>query len=132
MLHPFFRFLIVGLVNTMVGLSSMYILLHAAGLSYWLSTFIGNSIGAVVSYFLNKTFTFKSNAPVGKSALRFMIVILGCYFISYYLGKQFTNWALDQVSFISSSYKTDIAVLFGTGLYTISNYFGQKVFVFSK
>lgn len=132
MLQPFFRFLIVGVINTLVGLSIIYILLHIAGLSFWLATFIGNSIGAVVSYTLNKTFTFKSSATVSKSAIRFIFAILACYFISYYLGKQLANWALDQVPFLPNNYKTDIAVLFGTGLYTITNYFGQKIIVFSK
>ena len=56
----FVRFLMVGVANTIVGLSVMYLLLHLAGLSYWTSTFLGNSVGAVVSFFLNRSFTFRS------------------------------------------------------------------------
>jgi putative flippase GtrA len=130
--HPFFRFLLVGVVNTVVGLSVMYFLHHVAGLSYWSSTFSGNSIGAIISYFLNKTFTFKSKNPFGQSALRFISVILICYFISFFLGKQIVGVILQPIQFISDTYRTDIAILMGTGLYTISNYFGQKLLVFQK
>jgi putative flippase GtrA len=129
---PFFRFLMVGLINTSVGLLSMYILFHGAGLSYWLSTFIGNTIGAFVSYLLNRTFTFKSNATIGKSSMRFILVIIVCYFVSFTIGKHFTPWALGLFPILSESYSSDIAILFSSGLYTFFNYFGQKIFVFPK
>lgn len=35
----FIRFLAVGVVNTMIGLTIMFLLMHAVGMSYWLSTF---------------------------------------------------------------------------------------------
>ncbi|WP_430101061.1 GtrA family protein [Paenibacillus polymyxa] len=37
----------------------MFLLFNILETNYWLSTFIGNSVGATVSYFLNKRFTFK-------------------------------------------------------------------------
>lgn len=130
--HSFIRFLLVGVVNTIVGLSAMYFFLHALTLSYWMSTFFGNIIGAVVSYFLNRSFTFKSNAAVGSSMVRFAAVILVCYFLSYYVGQKLAFWVLHQISFISSKYASDIAILFGTGIYTITNYIGQRMFVFQN
>jgi putative flippase GtrA len=130
MKNSFIRFILVGIVNTIVGLSSMYLFLHAANLSYWASTFLGNAIGACVSYILNRNFTFKSDHSVMKSAFRFIIVILSCYFISYDLGKNIVSWVLKSNEFFSDSLKTDIAILVGTGMYTILNYLGQKIFVF--
>ncbi|WP_312475372.1 GtrA family protein [Neobacillus sp.] len=132
MKYPFVRFIMVGMINTIVGLSVMYLLLHALGLSYWMSTFVGNAIGACVSFFLNKSFTFKSKDSVTKSALRFIIVILCCYFIAYDIGRSFVVWILKNNDFIHSNVKTDLSVLVGTCLYTVLNYFGQKIFVFSK
>lgn len=132
MSYSFFRFLLVGVVNTIVGLTSMYLFLHGFGFSYWASTFIGNIIGACVSYYLNRTFTFKSSAAVGKSMFRFAAVILACYFISYYLGQTFAFYLFSHLTFLSNKYTDDAAVLFGTGIYTITNYFGQKLFVFQK
>ena len=132
MKHSFIRFIMVEIVNTIIGLTAMYLLLHAVGLSYWWATFFGNSIGAVVSFFLNRSFTFKSENAVSKSVLRFIVVILCCYFISYDLAKNLVVGFLKDSHFISANLKTDLAILVGTGLYTILNYLGQKLFVFSK
>lgn len=130
--HSFVRFLMVGIINTIVGLSAMYFFLHGLSFSYWASTFIGNIIGAVVSYFLNRAFTFKSSTAVGKSIFRFTAVILICYFLSYYLGEKLAFTILSKMPFISNKYAADIAVLFGTGIYTITNYLGQRLFVFQE
>jgi len=132
MKHSFVRFIMVGIVNTIVGLSAMYLFLHAFALSYWLSTFLGNSIGAIVSFYLNRSFTFKSENAVSKSAIRFMVVILCCYFISYDLAKNVVVLVLRNQSIIAVKWQTDLSILVGTGLYTILNYLGQKLFVFSK
>src|SRR6478752_1743962 len=59
----FVRFLVVGLVNTGVGLSIMYVLLHIFH-HYWAATFVGNAAGAVVSYVLNRIFTLLAFATV--------------------------------------------------------------------
>jgi putative flippase GtrA len=132
MKYSFVRFIMVGVVNTGVGLSVMYLLLHALGQSYWIATFLGNSIGACVSFLLNRNFTFKSKDSVSKSGFRFIVVILGCYFISYEIGRSFVEWILKNNEFFSPVVKTDISVLISTCLYTLLNYFGQKLFVFSK
>ncbi len=92
----FLRFLVVGLVNTAVGLSIMYVLLHIFH-HYWAATFIGNAAGAVVSYVLNRIFTFKSGVHLSKSILRFILVIGVCYGLSYYIGLQFSSWLLHQL-----------------------------------
>ncbi|MBS4174083.1 GtrA family protein [Bacillus sp. FJAT-49736] len=130
--HSFIRFLLVGIINTIIGLTSMFLLLHLFHLTYWLSTFIGNTIGCIASYFLNKSFTFKSERSFGSSIFRFIVVILSCYFISYYIGEKLAIFILAQLSFIPIVYAKDAAVLFGTGIYTVSNYIGQKYFVFKS
>lgn len=132
MKYSFVRFIMVGIINTVVGLSVMYLLIHALGQSYWISTFVGNSIGACVSYILNRNFTFKSQNSVSKSAVRFVVVILCCYFISYDIGRSLVEGMLKNTHFLRANVKTDLSVLIGTCLYTLINYFGQKLFVFSK
>lgn len=127
--YTFVRFLMVGVANTIVGLSVMYLFLHLAGFSYWTSTFIGNTVGAIVSFFLNRNFTFRSQSSVSKSMIRFIAVILFCYFISYTMGQNLVEWILSN-NHVTSSIKTDIAVLISTGLYTVLNYLCQKLFVF--
>jgi putative flippase GtrA len=128
--YTFVRFILVGMINTMVGLSVIYLLLHVGGLSYWMSTFLGNAVGAIVSFFLNRSFTFKSQSSVSKSMLRFAAVILFCYVISYSIGRNVVEFLLSN-SGLLSSIKTDIAVFISTGLYTVLNYLCQKFIVFN-
>jgi len=125
----FIKFLLVGCINTVIGLSSIFIFLHVFHFRYWLSTFLGNSIGAICSYLLNRHFTFRSEAPVMSSLFRFVIVILSCYFLSYKIGLMVGEKVFANFDFLRK-YDQDIAVLIGAGLYTITNYFGQKLFVF--
>jgi putative flippase GtrA len=129
--NPFVRFLLVGVFNTLVGLSTIFILLDLT-VNYWISTFIGNGIGAFVSFLLNRRFTFQSRISIQKGAPTFFIVILLCYAGSY----STSNWLVTPLSptlfFTSSLTQQDVAVLIGTCLYTITNYLGQKYFVFIK
>lgn len=125
--NSFIRFIIVGVLNTLVGLSIMFFSIHMLELSYWSSTFVGNASGAVLSFFLNRVFTFESNVSIGKGAIRFTVVIFVCYFLSYFLSDRFA----DAFPFREGIQK-DFAILLGAAFYTISNYLGQKYFVFRK
>ena len=118
-------------MNTAIGLTCMYIGLDLFHLSYWTSTFFGNAIGAVVSYLLNRTFTFKSETHVGKSSIRFILVILICYFVSYKVGITCTTVCLEHWPIFPKSLNKEVAILLGSSLYTLTNYFGQRYFVFN-
>ncbi|OCA87567.1 polysaccharide biosynthesis protein GtrA [Bacillus sp. FJAT-27225] len=126
--NTFVRFVMVGAVNTAAGLFIMLTLLNLIGVSYWLSTFIGNSAGAILSYFLNRSFTFRSSVGLTKAAPRFIAVILTCYVFSYWASSKLV--ALEFANFLPARLHNDAAVLIGSGIYTISNYLGQKKFVF--
>jgi putative flippase GtrA len=130
--NSFFRFALVGIINTAVGLSIIFILMNAFHLSYWLSTTIGTAIGALLSFLLNRKFTFGSSVSFQKGAPLFFIIILLAFFGSYSLGE----WLAEQMTIpfplpLSLSRK-DIAVFIGACIYTLSNYFGQKFIVFRK
>ncbi len=130
MKHSFIRFLLVGVINTIVGLSIMYLLFHGVHLSYWMSTFLGNMGGAGVSFVLNRKFTFKSGGSIYGSIVRFIIVMGACYFISYSAGLNLASWILESVLRMPQDFAHDFGILAGTGIYTILNYFGQKIIVF--
>ncbi|MGP7816368.1 GtrA family protein [Niallia sp. 01092] len=127
--HPFIKFLFIGVINTLVGLSITYTCLSFLQLNYWTSTIIGNCLGACVSYFLNKRFTFQSKAPFMGSSIRFAIVIILSYISAYKIGLEIVEEIVKMLA-IPAGYTEEIAVLFGSGLYTILNYLGQKYIVF--
>lgn len=128
--RSFFRFLLVGVFNTIVGLGMIALLLHVAGIGYWASTFIGNAVGALVSYMLNRRFTFRSNAKVAGSMWRFLLVTLACYGLSYGTGLVAGNLLAAALPRFPADRVHDAATLLGTGLYTITNYLGHKYFSF--
>jgi putative flippase GtrA len=130
--NRFTRFLLVGMVNTLTGLSIIFLLLNVFGLSYWISTFVGNCVGAVVSYLLNRTFTFNSQIDFTKGIPRFIVVILVCYFLSYSISEFVSDGVYHSYSIIPFFNEEEFAILLGSGLYTITNYFGQRNFVFIK
>lgn len=128
--NSLFRFILVGVINTVVGLSIIFTSLHVLGLPYYLSTFIGNSTGAVVSYLLNKSFTFQSKKSVQKSAPLFIFVVVVSYFSAYSFSDYVACGIGSSQFYLFSLSSENIAVLLGTVLYTVFNYLGQKYFVF--
>ncbi|OCT10963.1 hypothetical protein A8709_04470 [Paenibacillus pectinilyticus] len=126
----FARFLLVGVLNTLVGLSASFALYNLAHFNYWASTFVGNAIGSVVSYFLNRAFTFRSKASFGSSWWRFALVILICYGFSYGFSYVLAEAAASHFPSIQSGWLHNAAILVGNGLYTIGNYAGHKYFTF--
>ena len=124
----FILFLIVGGINTLVSAVLMF-LLEKTG--YWVSTVVAYAVGAAISFFLNKKFTFKSEGKTTKSAVKFIINVAVCYLIAYSAAQPVATLILSATS-LSSLWIERIAKLFGMGLYTLINYFGQKFFAFKN
>lgn len=124
----FILFLIVGGINTLVSAVLMF-LLEKTG--YWVSTVVAYAVGAAISFFLNKKFTFKSEGNTGKSAAKFIINVAVCYLIAYSAAQPVATLILSATS-LSPLWIERIAKLFGMGLYTLINYFGQKFFAFKN
>lgn len=121
----FLRFLLVGMINTLLGLSVIFMFLHVFDQGYWISTFFGNAAGMICSYLLNRSFTFKSTISFWKGGSTFFLASGICYFFSY--------WLAEKIVIITSDhYLREIAVLVGMIFYTLSNYLAQKYFVFHK
>ena len=56
----FWKFVLVGSVNTLVGTGVMFAAYNLLHLSYWVSSASNYVVGSIVSYFLNKYFTFQN------------------------------------------------------------------------
>jgi putative flippase GtrA len=119
----FFRFCLVGVFNTLVGLLLMY-LLYFVGLNYWLTTFIGNLVGVLISFLLNKHFTFRHRGEFRKTMGPFILVSLICYFSAYFP----VYFIFKEIAFLKPH--LDFSFLIGAGAYTLINFITQKFIVF--
>lgn len=121
------RFLLVGVVNTLVGAGIMFLLYNLAGCSYWLSSAANYIVGGVVSYFLNKYYTFKNTERSWKQVLRFALNAAVCWLLAYGIAKPL---ALRLLAGFDEKLQTNAAMLAGLCLYTALNYLGQRFFAF--
>ena len=132
-----FRFLLVGVVNTLVGYGVMFGLYNLAGLhlwgdpGYWISSAANYVVGSVVSYFLNKHFTFRNTEKGARVVGRFILNITVCYLLAYGLAKPFVTWLLSG-SGLSQQVQGNLTMLGGSGLFVVLNYLGQRFFAFRQ
>jgi putative flippase GtrA len=68
------KFLLVGVANTGVGLSVIWIVKEILGASDAVSNMTGYVVGVTVSFLLNKRWTFGFRGDGGASLLRFLLV----------------------------------------------------------
>lgn len=133
----FLKFLVVGVVNTLVGYGVMFGLYNLAGLhtwgdlGFWVSSAANYVVGSIVSFFLNKHFTFRNEEKGAGVVLRFILSISVCYLLAYGLAKPAVGWVLGGMS-LSEQLKGNLTMLAGSGLFVLFNYFGQKFFAFRQ
>ena len=123
------KFLLVGVINTLVGTGTMFGLYNCLGCSYWVSSAGNYIVGSIVSYFLNKYFTFQDRQKSGKQIAIFVINITVCYGLAYGLAKPVVTWLLQNQS---QSIKDNLSMLVGMGAFVVFNYIGQRLVVFRK
>jgi putative flippase GtrA len=58
------KFVIVGIINTIVGMALMFGLYNIAGCSYWVSSLNNYIFTSILSYILNKWFTFRHKGDI--------------------------------------------------------------------
>jgi putative flippase GtrA len=125
--NTFLKFAAVGVLNTLVGTAIMFGLYNLAGASYWVSSAANYILASILSYVLNKKFTFRHKGEVVQSGMRFAVNIAVCYFIAYGAAKPCAAALLDN---FSTSIQENTAMLAGMCIFVVLNYFGQKMFVF--
>ena len=123
------KFLIVGVINTLFGTAVMFGLYNLAGCSYWISSAANYFFGSVLSFFLNKTFTFQNKDSLKNTVPRFVLNILVCYLLAYGLAKPLTLYLLQG---FSVTIQENVAMFVGMCLFTVFNYVGQRYFAFKE
>ncbi|WP_455615419.1 GtrA family protein [Eisenbergiella sp.] len=121
------KFILVGGINTLIGTLVMFGAYNLLEMNYWISSALNYIVGSIVSYFLNRNFTFQSNIPQRNSVPRFIINIAACYAIAYGLAKPVVKIIFQNFTVIQSD---NIAMFVGMCLFVGINYIGQRYFVF--
>lgn len=121
------KFIGVGIINTLVGMAIMFGLYNLVGCSYWVSSCANYVLTSILSYLLNKTFTFKHKGDIQGSAIRFAINIAVCYLLAYGIAKPAVYYLLAGRS---DRIRDNVAMAAGMVLFTGLNYFGQRLFAF--
>ena len=127
--NSFLRFAFVGVINTIVGTTVMFVFYNVFHFNYWISSASNYFFGSIVSYFLNKNFTFQYGKADLQSIVRFVANILLCYLIAYGIAKPLMRNILQGYS---QSIQENIAMAVGMVLFVGLNYMGQRFFAFNK
>ena len=128
------KFLLVGVVNTLIGCGIMFLLFNLVPWSnrdvgYWVSSAANYVIGSVVSFFLNKIFTFQKKGWSWAQAGKFALSVAVCWLIAYGAAKPLVLYLLAGQP---EKIQENVAMLVGMCLYTGLNYLTQRFFALKK
>ena len=137
------KFLLVGVINTLVGEGLKALFLATTALAPLPASALSTAIASVLSYFLNRYFTFKYQGSDAKAIWRFTLNILVCYLLSHAIALLLlypilTGWengwfaGLSLISADSKSLADYIATFTGSCLFVGFNYLGQRFFAFKE
>jgi putative flippase GtrA len=100
----FWKFILVGIINTLVGNGLQFILYNFTPLNslestgVFIASAMGYIIGSIVSYFLNKYFTFKNSEKGWRPIVRFAVNIAVCWVIAYVIAIPLTAFICTSMS----------------------------------
>lgn len=123
----FWKFILVGTVNTIFGTVIMFVLYNFFNCNYWISSIINYVVSSVLSFFLNKHFTFKNREKGWMPVVRFTLNIMLCYLLAYGIAKPAVYHMLIEYSI---TVRDNFSLLVGMVLFVIFNYMGQRFFAF--
>ncbi|MCL2441298.1 MAG: GtrA family protein [Treponema sp.] len=123
------KFILVGLINTLLGSVIMFLLYNFTILNYWVSSALNYIFTSILSFFLNKYFTFAVKEWSVFMIAAFILTIAFSYFIAYGLSKPVMNYLLKD---FPVNIRENSALFAGMCIFTILNYFGQRFIVFKE
>ena len=116
------RYLIVGVFNTLIGLSLIYGAMYFLHFDIVRANAFGYAIGILFSFYFNKKLTFKSDAHVVYSFVKFVLVLAVAYAANLY-----------TVLFFNTYYHINPYAAQAAGVvpYTLIGFLGSRYFAFS-
>lgn len=125
----FWKFILVGVINTLVGTGVMFLFYNVFHFGYWISSASNYVVGSIVSYLLNKHFTFQNKSRSPKVIVRFVINISVCYLVAYGVAKPLVRMLLSGMGTVIQD---NGAMLMGMCIFVVLNYLGQRFFAFRE
>ncbi len=149
--EKFWKFIFVGVINTIVGMAINYGLLFlgdmfhwydgiaaavgvkSGDINYWVSSVTNYTLTSILSFVLNKNITFKSRGNTGKSIIKFVLNIAVCYLLAYGIAQPLTDWIMRTwFAGVGEEVIKYISTFVGMVLFTGFNYIGQRFFAFNN
>ncbi|MGN1129752.1 MAG: GtrA family protein [Ruminococcus sp.] len=133
----FWKFILVGVLNTIVGTGLQFLLFNLLGWNEWVSSVTGYFLGSVLSYFLNKYFTFKNQEKGIKPILKFALNIAVCYTIAYVIAIPLISYictanSLTMFGWTVEKFSGNLSMVVGSCMFVACNYIGQRFFAFKE
>ena len=116
-----YKFILVGILNAVIGLGIIYSTYNLLGLNYKLANVLGYGCGIVNSFIWNRRWTFRSKKNPKPQILLFFLM----FGVSYGLNLLVTIICVEKLGLIPN-----LAQLAGIFCYTVSNFFGNKFVTF--
>ena len=123
------KFVIVGVVNTLVGTGLMFVLYNVFSVNYWISSASNYVVGSIVSYFLNKYFTFQNRERSLRQIILFVLNITVCFLLAYGCAKPAVSFVFEGAG---EKVQENIAMFVGMAGFVILNYLGQRLVVIKR
>ena len=96
------KFLLVGVINTLVGVSIELFLYNVLHCGVWFSSATNYVLTSILSFFLNKHFTFRNKENSWRQVLRFAANIAVCYLLAHGIAVPLMEWLLAGMRGVSS------------------------------
>lgn len=82
-MRQFFRFVTVGVFNTLLGYCVIFASMYLAKMSPESSNVAGYAVGLIASYILNRKYTFNSSHDRRREIVRFLVVFVFSYALNF-------------------------------------------------
>lgn len=137
----FWKFILVGILNTLIGEGVVLLLTNPVGWKNYswgpgAAAFAGIVVGSIVSFFLNKYFTFKNKEKGIGPVLKFTLNIVVCMLIRVAVAtgvsalSKAMGWSMFGMDVVTFAGNLSWAV--GACVFVACNYVGQRFFAFRE
>lgn len=87
------RFALTGMLNTLVGLGTIFALKWFAGMNDTVANLLGYGVGLLVSYLINSRWTFRYRQALLPVLPQYLLVVLFAYLVNLAV----VHWCIDHL-----------------------------------